>query len=126
VSKLHLQVDNAEATEYCFRCPGCGDVHSVRTAIPPLRPGVGGVWQWNGSIDKPTFSPSLLVTSGHYCAGHQGDNCWCSYNREHPDNPAPFACYRCHSYVKDGAIEFLGDCSHTLAGQTVEIPEWKE
>ena len=30
----------------------------------------------------------------------------------------------CHSFVTDGRIQFLGDCTHKLAGQTVNIPEW--
>ncbi len=29
----------------------------------------------------------------------------------------------CHSFVRDGRIEFLGDCTHKLAGQTIELPE---
>lgn len=33
----------------------------------------------------------------------------------------------CHSYVKAGRWEFLGDCTHDLAGQTVPmvpLPDW--
>jgi hypothetical protein len=30
----------------------------------------------------------------------------------------------CHSFVTDGRIQFLNDCTHPLAGQTVDIPEW--
>ena len=30
----------------------------------------------------------------------------------------------CHSFVRDGRIEFLSDCTHELAGQTVELEEW--
>ena len=29
---------------------------------------------------------------------------------------------RCHSFIKDGQIQFLGDCTHSLAGQTVALP----
>lgn len=29
----------------------------------------------------------------------------------------------CHSFVRDGRIEFLSDCTHALAGQTVELSE---
>lgn len=31
--------------------------------------------------------------------------------------------YRCHSFIEGGRIRFLSDCSHALAGQTVELPE---
>jgi hypothetical protein len=105
-----------------FQCPGCGDIHAAWTQ--PHGQG-GAVWQWNGSMDKPTFSPSLLITSGHHIASHKpGGSCWCTWNATHPDQPAPFTCYRCHSFIKDGQIQFLGDCTHAMAGKTVEIPEW--
>ncbi len=31
---------------------------------------------------------------------------------------------RFHSFVVDGHIQFLGDCTHELAGQTVDIPDF--
>jgi hypothetical protein len=31
----------------------------------------------------------------------------------------------CHSFIIDGRIQFLGDCDHELASQTVEIPDWR-
>lgn len=58
-------------------------------------------WEFNGNVDKPTVSPSILVRSGRN--GRNGV---------------------CHSFIKNGRIQFLGDCTHELAGQTVEIPEW--
>lgn len=50
-------------------------------------------------MEKPTFNPSLLV------------------NKDYPAQ-------RCHSWVRDGKIQFLGDCFHALKNLTVEIPEW--
>ena len=35
--------------------------------------------------------------------------------------PVPFVC---HSFVVDGRIQFLGDCTHELACQTVDIPDF--
>ena len=32
----------------------------------------------------------------------------------------------CHSFVTDGRIQFLGDCTHKLAGQTVDLPDWEK
>lgn len=29
----------------------------------------------------------------------------------------------CHSFIRDGRIEFLSDCTHALAGQTVDLPD---
>ncbi len=33
---------------------------------------------------------------------------------------------RCHSFVKDGKIQYLKDCWHKLAGQTVDLPDFEE
>jgi hypothetical protein len=96
-----------------FQCPGCKTTHTV--AIKN--------WNWNGSATSPTFNPSILVQCGHY-GNPQSDHCWCTYNAAHPDEPAPFKCQRCHSYVQNGKIIFLPDCTHELKGQTVELPEW--
>lgn len=100
-----------------FWCPGCGGSHNV--AIGP------GGWGWNGDAERPTFTPSVLVRSGHHIPSHTGP-CWCTYNAEHPNDPAPFKCGVCHSFVTDGKIQFLGDCTHALAGQTVALSPWPE
>lgn len=62
---------------------------------------VNSTWTFNGDFEHPTFSPSILVND----------------DRAAPDLP------RCHSFVRDGRIQFLGDCTHALAGKTVELPE---
>lgn len=72
-----------------FHCPGCHCAHGYH--VPQ--------WEWNGSMDVPTFKPSLL------CNGHDPKTC-------------------CHLFVTDGKIQFQSDCHHALAGQTVEMPEW--
>lgn len=100
-----------------FMCPGCGHNHVIN-----VDSGRQPRWTWNGSFDKPTFNPSILETVGHYISSHEG-SCWCDYNREHPDEDPDFQCSRCHSFVRDGRIQFLDDCSHALAGQTVDLPE---
>ena len=102
-----------------FWCPGCKESHHV-----PVGEGSGPRWGFNGDTDSPTFTPSILVRSGHYVPGHQGETCWCNWEdkAEHPD----LQCRVCHSFVTDGMIQFLGDCTHELAGQTVPIPEWPQ
>ena len=96
--KLHYMGDGNRGPRggklYVFHCPGCGYSHPFEIECPN-----GNGWQWNGSMDKPTFTPSLLVNAD----GH-----------------------RCHSFVTDGQIQFLGDCDHFLAGKTVEIPNWDD
>jgi hypothetical protein len=85
-----------------FECPGCDMLHVVYVAS-----GEGTnlpVWGWNGSMDRPTFTPSVLVS-------------WTERPRTNPVEKV------CHSFVTDGRIQFLGDCTHKLAGQTVDLPE---
>ena len=86
-----------------FECPGCGCLHSVATEKPN---GMGAQWTWNGSEELPTFSPSVLVR----------------YDKGVSDKPALDGV--CHSFVKDGMIQFLGDCTHKLANKTVPLPDW--
>ena len=102
-------------TKMAIRCPGCGCSHNIDH-------GPGG-WGWNGSVERPTFHPSLLVRQGHHIP-NSPPGCWCTYNAAHPDEPAPFKCGVCHSFIVDGKIQFLGDCTHALAGQTVPLPPW--
>ena len=55
------------------------------------------LWTWNDSLSAPTLAPSVLKM-------------------------APGK--RCHSFVRDGVVEFLSDCAHPLAGQKVRmLPE---
>lgn len=105
---------------YTFKCPGCNDNHMVY--VNHANKSVN--WTFNNDLNKPTFSPSILVRSGHHSQNHKkGDGCWCTYNKEHQDNPTRFTCYLCHSFVRDGKIQFLNDCTHELAGKTVELSE---
>lgn len=79
-------------------------------------------WQFNGDYDKPTFTPSVMVTGGHYAQGWKGPECWCTwYPKNDPDAKHKFKCGRCHSFVRDGKIQFLTDSTHALAGQTVAL-----
>jgi len=88
-----------------FRCPGCKQDHHAQVKLKNAAQ--GPLWSWNGSLERPTFSPSILVTYNGLDAGK--------------DN-APQAV--CHSFVTDGKIQFLGDSTHKLAGQTVELEEF--
>ena len=92
-------------------CPGCQHDHVVPST-----------WSFNGDYNNPSFTPSLKITSGHYIAGHKGD-CWCTYNASRPNEPVDFICYQCHSVITNGQITFCPDCSHSLAGQTITLPE---
>lgn len=103
-----------------FKCPGCKLFHSLNVSGP------ASTWGFNGDLEKPTFTPSIAAKTGHYSSHHkQGDSCWCNYNAEHTeDYTEGFECSICHSFVTDGRIQFLSDCTHSLAGQTVDLPDY--
>lgn len=54
-------------------------------------------WAWNGNFEKPTITPSIV-------ADPNGDR-------------------RCHSFVQNGMIQYLGDCWHDKKNQTLSLPE---
>ena len=109
-------------TAILFQCPGCGNMHKVyikESEYPHP------VWGYNGNPDSPTITPTVLVKSGHY-ARPDKDTCWCKYNAENiakGEDPSPYECVQCHSFVTAGKIHFLSDCTHKLVGQTVDLPE---
>ena len=98
----HGKPDTPEnITGYCIKCPGCtqyivGDNDLAQYHILDKR------WQFNGDFERPTFSPSLL------CHG--------SYGKNHEQRT-------CHSFITDGKIQFLGDSTHNLKNQTVDLPD---
>lgn len=117
-SKLRLVEDNRIA----FRCPGCKYLHVIGVGE-----GTGERWRWNNDVNKPTFQPSILVrTTRHDLTDEE----WKVYDIvvAKPGGTEavltdPRFRYICHSYVTDGRIQFLSDCTHELAGQTVELPD---
>lgn len=83
-----MKLRKIEDGKLMFYCEGCGQCHYADNR-----------WTFNGDFEKPTFSPSILVNTGH-----------------HP-NPSDI----CHSFVTDGKMQYLSDCTHSLTGQTVEM-----
>lgn len=59
-----------------------------------LSNGTNRGWTFNGDADKPTFAPSFLVI-----------------------DPKP----RCHLFIRNGHLQYLGDCDHDLKNKTIEM-----
>lgn len=74
-----------------FWCPGCKDTHVIPVKGPKA-------WSWNQSLEKPTCSPSVLLTWG-------------------PNRPNA----RCHLFIRNGELQFCGDSKHDHAGKTVPL-----
>lgn len=53
-------------------------------------------WTWNGDTERPTLKPSILTRTD------QGV---------------------CHSFITDGRVQYLPDCTHELAGKTMDLLE---
>ena len=79
-----------------FFCPGCKCQHTYSVNDD------GTGWQFNGDIEKPTFTPSL-------------------FNRDFDTEGKVKSI--CHLFLTDGKIQFLNDCTHDLKGQTVEMKD---
>lgn len=92
-----------------FWCPGCDEAHAIHHDGP-------NAWGWNGDLERPTFTPSVLVS------GVQ----WAPDSGFHKPGHAVVAGEPtvCHSFVADGRIRFLADSTHALAAQTVDLPAW--
>lgn len=101
-----------EGGRVAFWCPGCREMHEVRVDGEG-RP----CWNFNEDYDRPTFSPSILVRGVQTEIDDRGE--WTGEWICGPDGkPLPLVC---HSFVKDGRIQFLADCTHELAGKTVAL-----
>ena len=79
-----------------YWCPGCDGLHGI-TIRPDLN-SVGAGWEFTGTLECPTYAPSQLTKYG--------------------STPEKI----CHTFIRSGMIEFLGDCTHALKGQTVPLP----
>lgn len=86
-----------EGDRALFYCVACKMVHGISFGDGP-----GPRWGFNGSAERPTFTPSVLARFN-----------W-------KDKPVV-----CHSYVTDGHIDYLGDCTHEYAGKKIELPEFR-
>jgi hypothetical protein len=117
---LKLKLRKASDGRYLFYCEGCDGLHGVTDS-----------WQFNHSFESPTFSPSVLVKSTKLTDKGLADlEAW--EKEGYPNrNGEPFDNVPtvCHSFVSDGKIQYLNDCTHELAGKTVELldeDEWFE
>lgn len=103
MSALGTKLRKLQGGLVAFWCPGCNAAHNIRV-FQSNPGGVGPLWMWNQSPEKPTFEPSILVNAqGPY------------YN---------IGAHTCHSFIKDGQIQFLSDCTHLLSDQTVPLPDF--
>lgn len=85
-------------------CPACKGLHPFAIET---RNHSGAIWTWDNNVERPTFSPSMNIRIGPYPA--------------EPGQPGRTDV--CHYFLRGGQIQFLGDCTHDMRGQTVEMPD---
>lgn len=100
-----------------LQCPGCNHLHRFILSNDDGTIPSGPVWEWDGDLEQPTFSPSLLCIGVTFYTAERD-----------PDGHRVVAgSGNCHSFVRAGRWEFLSDSGHHLAGQTVDLvplPDW--
>lgn len=89
-------------------CPGCREYHPITIGGKNSN---GASWRWNGNMEHPTFEPSVNIRiNAPGMIGYQ------------PKAKTSI----CHYILSGGMLYFQADCTHSLRGQTVELPEWQQ
>jgi hypothetical protein len=97
----YVECEAAIATHIRLNMPG---PIASRGFLPVMRDAQNGEspnWTWNGDVNAPTLLPSLR-TKFEKSIGEV---------------------IVCHSFVTDGMVHFLGDCTHDLKNQVVPLLE---
>lgn len=85
---------------YTHWCPACNEPHDYAVETPFWN---GARWSWDGNVEAPSFQPSMSIKIGPFPDGH---------------------IERCHYYLTAGKLIYTGDCTHSLKGQTVPLPDY--
>jgi len=88
---IPINSTGGELIGYAIYCPACKKPHFF----------FKDKWSFNGDVDAPTFTPSMLL------------------------HPSRFQ-KRCHSFVEKGRIRYLTDCGHELRGQVIDLPDFDD
>lgn len=97
--------DGHTAGGFAHWCPACKEMHAFAVDAPFRN---GARWSFDGNLDAPTFAPSMNIRIGPYLDNDEGKQ-------------GQFDV--CHYFLRAGKIQFLDDCTHSMRGQTVPLPE---
>jgi len=90
--------------EFSFYCPGCDSPHTFGVDHGAVR------WSFNGDMDVPTLSPSYKT--------------WGETKFIEEDPGWKREKWVCHSFIKNGNIDFCSDTTHELRNKTVPLPDF--
>ena len=93
-----------DATHVLLKMPGPMPYRLIPVILKGSRKGTH-CWSWNGDTEKPTLKPSIKSWDGV---------------RTKPGVTV------CHTWINDGQAQFLADCTHELAGQTLDLLDVEE
>jgi hypothetical protein len=136
--------------EPAYWCPVCKAPHPINTTEPG-RP----KWAWNGSVDAPTFTPSVLMfytrpaegteffklkrggkkRAEEYATQAAAQTVADALAAQGDPGWVPVPRQReskpaervtlCHAWIRDGNIEILPDTPGGLGGHTLPLEEWE-
>jgi hypothetical protein len=116
MSQLSKKFRSISGGKIGYWCQGCETLHMVRVEGNE-RP----KWQWNGDLDAPTFTPSVLVI------WDQGEPPATTPEIREKIRSGEITQTKvrkvCHTVITDGVVQFLGDCTHQYAGQKLPLPD---
>lgn len=115
MSQISPKLRSLEGGFLTYWCEGCNDAHTVMVGdgSPPR-------WGYNGNPMAPTFTPSVLVHGRKLVRDPETGEWTGGWERDAAGNTIPVTC---HTFITDGRVQYLGDCTHHLAGQTVDLPD---
>jgi hypothetical protein len=64
--------------------------------------GINNTWQITGTAENPTIKPSILTK-------------W--------DTGEEHTIHVCHMFITNGKIQYLPDCTHSMANKTIDMVE---
>lgn len=106
VRDVHFRRSDEPESRFAYRhvitfCPGCNSSHPFTIEVADDFHGNRAIWNWDGNLEKPTFSPSLLCHhSVHLCEGQHELTACPTYDGGTCERTAHWVGYRC----TDGSI----------------------
>ena len=119
----YIPCEPNEATHLQIHMPGPFPYRLLPVMISGTRKGTNN-WTWNGDIEKPTLKPSILTKTKIFTKrGNEDYKKW--YDNGCPElvKETNFESEEviCHTWINDGKVIFLDDCTHEFKGQTVDL-----
>lgn len=109
----YQQCSPEEATHIMLHLPG----PFMNRIIPVITKGNRDktpCWTWNGDVNKPTLKPSILTKGTKTLTDDE-------INRVYAGDDIPVTNIICHTFITNGQVQFLNDCTHEFAGMTVDL-----